>query len=89
MVVINATSKPKGGPNAQEGPCWIPGQLDVYVKQGVRFETTYMSATFGGIGGRVDMVLWIMGERMRRGPMEHGQGLYLPRVGGQLEVMAV
>lgn len=45
-----------------------------------------MSAIFGGIGGRADMMLWIMGGRTRRGPKEHGQGLYLPcmrRVGGQ------
>jgi len=69
--------KPTGGSNARGGLCWIPGQLDVCVKTGVRYETTYMSAIFGGIGGRADM-MWIMGERMRRGPREHGQGLYLP-----------
>lgn len=49
----------------------MPGQLEVYVESGVRYESTYNSAIFGGMGGKADMTRWIMREWTRRRPSGH------------------
>ena len=61
-----------GGSNAQGGRCWIPSQWKIYVITGVRHETTYISGTFGGIGGRADMMSWMKTERTRRSRRGYG-----------------
>jgi len=41
------------------------------VESGVRYESTYNSAIFGGMGGKADMARWTMREWTRRSPSGH------------------